>query len=266
MDQPQFHSFMHTLQATLAVDPHVLALVAIGSLVHPERVDRWSDHDFWVVTTTEVQTDFLSDLAWLPNHSEIVLTLRPAQQYHTVLYSSGRIAEFAVFGLHDLSHGRLTEYRILFDRQDITARLQALAAQVHQEQRNSYAATATFGYFLITLCTGVGRAVRGELLSAYTYIFHYALDALLKLIAHHISPKLPEQADSFDPRRRCERLYPELSATLIRLVALPPIVAARQLLDLAEELFANSAFDIDAHAAASTRAYIARAEQEQLEL
>jgi hypothetical protein len=262
MDHAQFHTFTQTLVNTLAADDRVLALIAIGSLARPERIDHWSDHDFWIIATADAQTNLLSDLSWLPNHAEIVLALRPAPHYYTVLFASGHIAEFAVFGPHDLSRGRLTDYRILFDKQDITARVQAIVTAVDQEQQSSYDATATFGHFLLLLGTGVGRAARGEQLSAYNYIFQYAVDELVTLITAHIPAHLPEQADSFDPRRRFEQRYPDLSAILLRLLLQPPIVAARQLLDVAEALFAKSTFAINPHAVSTIRAYIAQVEQE----
>jgi hypothetical protein len=263
MDHAQFHSFTHSLEHTLDADDRVLALVAIGSLAQPERVDLWSDHDFWVITTTAAQTDFLTDLSWLPDHRAIALTLRPAQQYYTVLYTTGHIAEFAVFGPHDLSRGRLTHYRMLFDKDDITTRIQAIATHVQQEQQSGYNASATFGHFLITLCTGVGRATRGEWLSAHTYIFQYAVDALLTLITHHVPPQRPDLSDPFDPRRRFERIYPDLSTTLARLLTLPPAVAARHMLDLAERLFADGTIALAPQALSSTRAYVQALEQGQ---
>ncbi len=263
VDHTQFHNFTRTLETTLNADERVLALVAIGSLAQSEHIDQWSDHDFWVITTTAAQTDFLSDLSWLPNHTAIALALRPAQEYYTILYTTGHIAEFAVFGPHDLSRGRLTYYRILFDKQDITTRIQAITTQVQQEQQNGYNASATFGHFLVTLCTGVGRAARGESLSAYTYIFQYAVDALLTLITHHVPAQRHELSDSFDPRRRFERGYPDLNTTLVRLLPLSPAVAARHLLDLAERLFANGTLAIDLQALATTRAYLETVEQEQ---
>ena len=265
MDQTQFHTFTHTLQTTLAADERVLAIVAIGSLVQSERVDSWSDHDFWVITTTAAQSDFLNNLSWLPDHQAIVLALRPAQQYYTVLYDFGHIAEFAVFGPHDLARGRLNDYRILFDKADITSQVQAIAAQVHQERQDSINDSATtFGHFLITLCTGVGRAARGERLSAYTYIFQYAVDALLQLVTQHIPAQRSEGADSFEPRRRFEQRYPELGAKLVQLGQLSPTSAADQLLDLAESLFTNSTLSIDPRAVSTTRAYIECAQQEML--
>jgi hypothetical protein len=264
MDQTQFHSFTHSLTQTLAADDRVLALVAIGSLAQSERVDRWSDHDFWVITTTAAQAGFLTDLSWLPDHTAIALTLRPAEQYYTVLYATGHIAEFAIFGPHDLARGRLTSFRMLFDKGDITTHIQTIARNIQQEQASGYNASATFGHFLIALCTGAGRAARGEVLSASTYIFQYALDALLTLITHHIPPQRPDLSDPFDPRRRFERVYPDLSTTLIRLLTLPPASAARQMLDVAEQLFPDGTIALAPQAVSTTRAYLQVLEQAQM--
>jgi len=263
MDHEQFLRFTHTLEHTLAADERVLALVAIGSLAHPERIDRWSDHDFWVITTTAAQTDFLTDLSWLPDHLSIALTLRPAEQYYTELYASGHIAEFAVFGPHDLSRGRLTHYRMLFDKDDITTRIQTIATNIQQEQESGYNASATFGHFLIALCTGTGRAARGEWLSASTYIFQYALDALLTLITHHVPPQRPDLSDPFDPRRRFEQIYPDLSTTLIHMLTLPPAIAARHMLDVAEQLFPEGAIALAPQALSATRTYLQALEHVQ---
>lgn len=261
MDQAQFHQFTDTLKNTLAADERVLALVAIGSLAKPERIDHWSDHDFWVITTTAAQTDFLSDISWLPNHTAIVLALRPAQQYYTILYRTGHIAEFAVFGLHDLSRGRLSQYQMLFDKQEVAPHIHSIASHVQQEWHDSDNAEATFSHFLITLCTGAARAARGEQLSASTYIFQYAVDALLKLITHHQPPQQHDLVDPFDSRRRFEQIYPEISAALLPVLARPPIEAAQQLLDLAERLFTNGAIAVAPQALISTRSYLQRLEQ-----
>lgn len=258
VDQAPYDQFTDTLKNTLAANEHVLALVAIGSLAKRERLDRWSDHDFWVITTTAAQPDFLADLSWLPNYTAIVLALRPAQQYYTVLYQTGHIAEFAVFGLHDLSRGRLSQYQILFDKQDVTSHIHTIATQVLHERHDSYNAEATRGHFLISLCTGAARAARGEQLSASTYIFQYAVDALVNLITHHLPAQKPDLVDPFDSRRRFEARYPDISATLLPLLARPPIEAAQRLLDLAEQVFANATIAVAPQALVTTRAYLQR--------
>jgi hypothetical protein len=261
MDLAKFHAFTQVLTKTLKADDRVLALVAIGSLAHLEHIDPWSDHDFWMITIDSAQTAFLTDLSWLPDQTEIALALQPAQQYYTVLYKSGHIAEFAVFGLQDLALGRLSHYRMLFDKDSIAPRIQAIAAQVHQDQQSGYNASAILGHFLVTLCTGAGRAARGESLSANTYIYHYAVDALLTLITHHVPPLKPDLVDPFDPRRRFERAYPDLGTILAGLHHLPPVVAARHMLDLAQELFPDGSIWVGSEALQTTRAYLRMIEE-----
>jgi len=255
MDSAQFQQFTDTLQHTLSADERVCALVGIGSLAQPERVDRWSDHDFWVITSAEGQAQFLTDLSWLPEHSAIALALRPAPEYYTVLYTTGHIAEFAVFALTDLSHGQLDRYRMLFDKDNFRAQIQAIHERTLDNQQTFDAARA-IGHFLVTLCTGAARDARGERLSAHTYIFQYALDDLLALITCHIPAQQPDRIDRFDPRRRFEQAYPDLSALLEPILALTPTAAALHLLNLAEDLFQVRMPAFPTLAVAATRAYL----------
>ncbi len=203
MDSSQFQQFTNTLQQKLDADERVRALIGIGSLAQPERLDRWSDHDFWVITTAEGQAHFLNDLSWLPDHSTIALALRPAPEYYTVLYTSGHIAEFAVFALTDLARGQLDRYRMLFDKNNIHEQIQAIYERSAAKQPTDDPARM-IGHFLVTLCTGAARTARGEKLSAHKYIFQYALDQLLNLIVQHIPTQQPNFRDHFDPRRRFE--------------------------------------------------------------
>jgi hypothetical protein len=256
MDLTQFHQFTNTLQHTLSVDDRVRALVGIGSLAQPERVDRWSDHDFWVITTIEGQAHFLSDLSWLPDYSAIALTLRPAPEYYTILYTNGHIAEFAVFAFTDLARGQLDRYRMLFDKNDIRTQIQALYERTSSKQSTDDDTARAIGHFLVTLCTGAARDARGERLSAHKYIFQYALDDLLILITQHIPAQQSDLYDRFDPRRRFEQAYSDPSTLLIPLLRLTPIDAALQLLDIAEGLFHDRLPAFPAPAAAATRAYL----------
>jgi hypothetical protein len=256
MDSTQFQQFTATLQHRLSTDDRVRALVGIGSLAHPERVDRWSDHDFWVITTTEGQAHFLSDLSWLPDYSTIALALRPAPEYYTVLYTTGHVAEFAVFALTDLSHGRLDRYRMLLDKDNIHTHIQAIYERTRPKQQTADASARAIGHFLVTLCTGAARDARGERLSAHNYIFQYAVDDLLALITQHIPAQQSDLHDRFDPRRRFEQAYPVLSAQLEPILTLTPVVAALRLLDLAVSLFQDSMPAFPTPAVTATRAYL----------
>jgi hypothetical protein len=256
MDSTQFQQFTATLQHTLSADDRVRALVGIGSLAHPERVDRWSDHDFWVITTAEGQAHFLTNLSWLPGYSTIALALRPAPEYYTVLYTTGHIAEFAVFALTDLSRGQLDRYRMLFDKDNIRTHIQAIYERTQDKQQNDDDSARTIGHFLVTLCTGAARDARGEQLSAHKYIFQYALDDLLSLITQNIPAQQSNLHDRFDPRRRFEQAYADLSTLLEPILTLTPTAAALHLLDLAESLFQTRMPAFPTPAVTATRAYL----------
>jgi hypothetical protein len=255
MDATHFQQFTATLQRTLSADHRVRAVIGIGSLAQPERVDRWSDHDFWMIATAEGQAHFLADLSWLPDHSAIALALRPAPEYYTVLYTSGHIAEFAVFALTDLSRGQLDRYRVLFDKDDIGPQIQAIYERTLDKQQAADP-KRTIGHFLVALCTGAARDARGERLSARTYIFQYALDDLLTLISQHIPAQQANLLDRFDPRRRFEQAYADLSMLLEPILALTPTQAGLRLLDLAEGLFNDHMLAFPAPAVSATRAYL----------
>jgi hypothetical protein len=147
---------------------------------------------------------------------------------------------------------------MLFDKQNVTPHIHTIATQVSQERHVSDNAEATIGHFLITLCTGAARAARGEQLSASTYIFQYAVDALLNLITHHLPAQQPDLVDPFDARRRFEERYPDISTALLPLLARPPIEAAERLLDFAEQLLANGTIAVAPQALVTTRAYLQR--------
>jgi hypothetical protein len=212
-----------------------------------------------VITTAEGQAHFLEDLSWLPDHSTIALALRPGPEYYTVLYSTGHIAEFAVFALTDLSRGQLDRYRMLFDKSDIHTQIEGVYARTQAKQHADPA--GIIGHFLVSLCTGAARDARGEQLSAQTYIFQYALDDLLMLITQHIPAQQADLCDRFDPRRRFEYAYPDLSTLLEPILALTPAAAAPRLLDLAEQLFQNRVPVFPMPAVAATRAYLQEIEQ-----
>ncbi len=69
MDLKQYRTFTATLTETLAVDGRVVGLIALGSMAEQDYPpDRWSDHDFFVITEPGAQEAFRADLSWLPDH------------------------------------------------------------------------------------------------------------------------------------------------------------------------------------------------------
>ena len=229
----QYQKFTNELTQTLESDDRVLGLVALGSMASETYRDQWSDHDFWIITISGAQEAFLDDLSWLPDHKDIVIALRPAAQYYTVLYRAGHIAEFAVFDEQQLAQGKLNNYRLLFDKQDIDQHIR-LTYEKTIEQQPAGDAVFEFGNFMVYLWVGLTRYWRGETLSSHKYLTQYALDALLSLVVKHVPPRGEGILDNLDARRRFELAYPDLSEALNMWPADDAPHLATRLLDVAE--------------------------------
>ena len=59
MDSIEYQRFLDELTSTLDADPLVLGLVALGSTADAALRDRWSDHDFWIITSPGSQSRYL---------------------------------------------------------------------------------------------------------------------------------------------------------------------------------------------------------------
>ncbi len=86
---------------------------------------------------------------------------------------------------------------------------------------------------LTQLLIGVGRARRGEVLSAGRSIRDEAVAYLLTALAATL-PGDRARLDTLDPRRRFDFVHPEIAARIESAIRLEPESAARGILDVAE--------------------------------
>jgi len=233
MNPMEYQQFSEQLTARLAADGRVLGLVAAGSMAAQDTMpDRWSDHDFFVITRPGAQEAMKRDLTWLPQADEIILSFRETAHGMKVLYRRGHLLEMAMFAPDELDGVRLNRHRVLVDKERIADRMATLAALVDGEP---YAdAGRLFGQLLVNLLVGGWRHARGERLSGRQFVKNHAVYQLL-LIWPLLHP-LPEGGllDNLDPFRRVERLYPRFGAELNQILELGTLETAVQLLALAE--------------------------------
>ena len=230
---PDAHAaFTDRLVTRVASEPDVLGFVTLGSssgLGAP--ADAYSDHDFFVVTRPGAQERFRTDPSWLPDAGDLVLHFRETAHGVKALYTTGHLVEFAVFVLDEIALARVNRYRVVLDRADVAARLEA----VRTATRATAAAPPDMrwhaGQLITALVVGVGRAARGERLSGHRLVRAAALDHLLVLLRAQ-RPDAPER-DDLDPARRFEQTFPALGDELDRALQLPIEAAARALLELA---------------------------------
>ncbi|MFW5709600.1 MAG: hypothetical protein ACOCX5_05205 [Chloroflexota bacterium] len=253
-----YHAFTDQLTANLQSDNRVQGLVLLGSTAHQNRSpDEWSDHDFFIITASGAQEDFRTNFDWLPDHDEIVLTIRETEHGLKILYASGHLLEYAVFDLAEIALAKANDYRVAFDRGGAEAAMQAIATLPTVDTYTSANLARDMGMFLCLLVVGAGRVTRGEAISGQVFIRAYAVGHLLSALVHGLQTSEAAQLDNLDPYRRFERVFPQIGAEINTALNHDPISAALDLLDVYERhLCESEAYSEDA--SSTVRAFFAR--------
>ncbi|MFM6939329.1 MAG: hypothetical protein ACKOUD_01740 [Rhodoluna sp.] len=240
-----FIQYSEQLRDSLETQPGVIGLVLVGSTAALERVDEWSDHDFFVITKDGSAEALRQDLTWLPNYAEIAMSPRETDHGLKVVYQNSKVLEFAVFDDKELELASVNSYAVALDKTNITERMLAIqgrsAPKPFMQQRE-------FELFLALLLIGVGRARRGETLMAGQFVRSYCLSHVLGFIRAWQSPLAGTESkeDNLSRHRRFELQYPELAVELEGLQQLPVEASGRGLLDLVLRLGAGQLTDVDA--------------------
>jgi predicted nucleotidyltransferase len=242
-------------------DPDVLGVVLLGSAADTARADEWSDVDLWLVVAEGAQDRYREDLSWLPDHERAVLVARETRHGRVVIFDDGRMVELAVASPRELAEFRAAAARIVLDRGGVAEAVAAIAvgpagtpAAGQRSMSVASPQTAPSGASrtpapdrerarraLAMLCArvlvGVGRARRGERISAGRFVRQYAVDELLAAL-DELCPAADDAArDPLDQTRRAERTHPAQATAIAAACAGDVEPAARRLLDLAEEWF-----------------------------
>jgi hypothetical protein len=255
MDAAAYAAFTEALERSLAGDPRVVGLVALGSMSgEGPAPDEFSDHDFFVVTETGAQELLRRDLGWLPGAETAALVHRETEHGLKVVLADAHLLEFAVFDRDELLVARANRYRVLLDRGGVSERMSEVAAKPAPGPDDRWLC----GQLLGNLLVGGGRAARGELLSARQFVMGHAAGHLLRLLARHVPREEEVPLDELDPLRRFERAYPALGARVNAALSLPPLEAALAVLDLAEGELAGRGAEWPGGAAAVLRERLSR--------
>ncbi len=195
---------------SIAATHKALALIGLGSVgVELDRLDDYSDLDFFVVVKDGYKPEFIANLDWLSRVRPISFAFKNTPDGYKVLFDDDLYAEFAVFELHELEQATYTPGRIVwreasFDEQWRIPQKQPVPWKPESREW-------LIGEIVTCLYVGVCRLRRGEQLSAWRFVQVHALTLLLELIEY-------DQADSthdiFSKDRRFEQRHPEWPAHL----------------------------------------------------
>ncbi len=199
----------------LEASDHALALLGLGSVgLELDRLDEYSDLDFFAVVEAGYKWRYIDNLDWL-GAAPIVYAFRNTVDGYKLLYEDGIFCEFAVFEPHELAHIPFAAGRIVWQRPGFDERLAmpARAAPAPGSSSDEW----LVGEALTNLYVGLCRYRRGERLSAARFIQQYAVDRVLDL-ASRIEQAQPGHVDGFTPERRFEQRFPLTAAALPQMV------------------------------------------------
>jgi hypothetical protein len=190
----------------------VQALVGLGSVgLETERIDAWSDLDFFVIADPGAKARFIGSLDWLAAARPLVWHFQNTVDGHKALMDDGVFCEFAVFEPHELEHIPFAPGRVVCKREGVD---DAIARpRKAMPSRELPGEEWVVGEALSCLFIGLQRWHRGERLSAARFVQGHALDRLLELDARR-HPEAEAGADPFNRERRLERRRPALADEL----------------------------------------------------
>ncbi len=190
------------------------ALIGLGSVgLERERLDAWSDLDFFAIVEPGHKARFIDQLDWLHAAHPLVWHFRNTADGHKALMADGVFCEFAVFEPQDLDGIPFAPGRVIWKREGVDDSI-ATPRRAMPGPRTTDE-TWIVGEALSCLLVGLQRWHRGEKLSAARFVQSHALDRLIELDALR---SRPTAGDPFNTERRLESRQPRLAQELPRLV------------------------------------------------
>ncbi len=200
---------LDAIAAALAATGCAQALIGLGSVgLETDRLDAWSDLDFFAIVDPGTKAGFLDDLGWLAAAHPLAWHFRNTADGHKALMADGVFCEFAIFEPHELAAIPFAPGRVVWRRADADP---ALARPRQALPRRTTDETWIVGEALSCLLVGLGRWHRGEKLSALRFVQGHAVDRLIELDALRTHAL---EGDAFNADRRLEDRQPALAAEL----------------------------------------------------
>jgi len=206
----QLLSRLEAIGHSLKASGQALALLGLGSVgTETDRIDAYSDLDFFAIVQPGTMHRFLDNLDWLSAPNPIAYAFPNTVDGYKALYEDGIFCEFAVFEPQELTSIPFANGRIVWKAEGFDETITTPPPRQHHEHSVDW----LLGEALTNLYVGLGRFHRGEKLSATFFIQNYAVGRIVDL-AKQFETARPFYADQFGGERRFEARYPDTAAHL----------------------------------------------------
>lgn len=158
-------------------DPQVLCLLGLGSMSELNRLDAYSDIDFFLIVQNGTKHEYLVNLKWMESQP-IAYAFRNTQDGYKVLYEDGVFAEFAVFDQDEIKTAHYSKGHVFYIKEGFNA---SFVEPKHQQQKKTIDKHFLTNEALTNLYVGLQRELRGEKASATTFIQGHAYQNIIQL-------------------------------------------------------------------------------------
>ncbi|UQZ35303.1 hypothetical protein C2I18_18310 [Paenibacillus sp. PK3_47] len=184
-----------------------LLLLGVGSVgVELNRMDEYSDLDFFVIVKPGLKDRYIDRLDWLEDVHPLAYAFKNSDVGCKILFGDGVYGEYAVFEEKELADASYTEGRVVWkDPLYKHPGIEKPAKPVQSKRNDSL--DYPLNEALTNLYVGLGRYARGECLSAARFVQSYAVDSILSVL-HLLEPEVDYYPDPFGNERRLEKRFP----------------------------------------------------------
>jgi hypothetical protein len=212
MDTQSLLTRLDEIGQSLARSEGALALIGLGSVgLELDRLDAYSDLDFFVIVEEGYKQAYLDSLHWLSDVHPITYRFLNTDDGYKLLFEDGIFCEFAIFELDELKTIPFAAGRLVWRRAEMPETLgQPISQPAIWSKRNK---DRSLGEAVTNVYVGLQRDKRGEKLSATRFIQGYAVDRLLELVEFIGTPNKAHR-DPFVNERRFEQRFPDMTSYL----------------------------------------------------
>lgn len=209
MNKPeQLLNRLDEIGKALSKKPSALALIGLGSVgIELNRLDQFSDLDFFVIVKAGSKPQYLEDLGWLTKIAPVAYYFANTPDGYKLLYEDGVFCEFAVFDEDELGEAVFSPGRVVWKAKGISDKIGIPQLSIKRKQQPS--TEWLIGEAVTNLYVGLSRDQRGEKLSAMRFIQSYAIDRILEL-SEKIEAVESIAGDEFNIERRYEERIPAM--------------------------------------------------------
>jgi len=203
---------LNQIGQSLARSGHALALIGLGSTgLDLERLDEFSDLDFFVIAAPGKKAEVLRRLNWLSEIAPLAFYFQNTSDGYKVLFADGVFCEFAVFEIEELRAVPFAPGRVVWKRPEVDDQIAVPVRSIQPPKAPD--GRWQVGEALTNLYVGLERWQRGEKLSAARFIQGHAVDRVLELV-ELVEPAQLGQPDPFMRERRFEIRFPSVTRRL----------------------------------------------------